>query len=67
MFTDDPLVRESLGFLMTREIAHFQMFTAALNDIQPNFPPGVNKQTGEVRQKKLAPVVKRGSQRSLQT
>ena len=40
-FTDDPLVRESLGFLMTREIAHFQMFTAALNDIQPNFPPGV--------------------------
>jgi Mn-containing catalase len=40
-FTDDPLVKESLGFLMTREIAHFQMFTAALDDIQPNFPPGV--------------------------
>lgn len=40
-FTDDPHVKESLGFLMTREIAHFQMFTAALEDIQPNFPPGV--------------------------
>lgn len=40
-FTDDPLVRESLGFLMTREIAHFQMFSAALDQIQPNFPPGI--------------------------
>lgn len=40
-FTDDPLVKESLGFLMTREIAHFQMFSAALESIQPNFPPGV--------------------------
>jgi len=40
-FTDDPLVKESLGFLMTREIAHFQMFSAALRDISPNFPPGV--------------------------
>jgi len=40
-FTDDPLVKESLRFLMTREIAHFQMFTAALETIQPNFPPGV--------------------------
>jgi Mn-containing catalase len=40
-FTDDPSVRESLGFLMTREIAHMQMFTAALGDIQPNFPPGI--------------------------
>ena len=26
---------------MTREIAHFQMFEAALATIQPNFPPGV--------------------------
>src|SRR3546814_9531639 len=26
---------------MTREIAHFQMFSAALDTIQPNFPPGV--------------------------
>lgn len=40
-FTDDPLVRESLTFLMTREISHFQMFAAALADIQPNFPPGI--------------------------
>lgn len=40
-FTDDPLVKESLSFLMTREIAHFQMFTAALADITPNFPPGI--------------------------
>lgn len=40
-FTDDPAVKETLGFLMTREIAHFQMFTAALDSIQPNFPPGV--------------------------
>jgi len=40
-FTGDPLVQESLGFLMTREIAHFQQFTAALDTIQPNFPPGI--------------------------
>ena len=40
-FTDDPYVEETLGFLMTREVAHFQMFAAALESIQPNFPPGV--------------------------
>jgi Mn-containing catalase len=40
-FTEDPYVKESLSFLMTREISHFQMFSAALADIQPNFPPGV--------------------------
>jgi Mn-containing catalase len=40
-FTEDPLVHESLRFLMTREIAHFQQFSAALATIQPNFPPGV--------------------------
>lgn len=40
-FTDDPYVKETLSFLMTREIAHYQMFEAALNTIQPNFPPGV--------------------------
>ncbi len=40
-FTDDPLVQESLQFLMTREIAHFQMFEAALATVQPNFPPGI--------------------------
>jgi len=40
-FTDDVLVKESLRYLMTREVAHFQMFQAALNTIQPNFPPGI--------------------------
>ncbi|MGE3508109.1 MAG: manganese catalase family protein [Vicinamibacterales bacterium] len=40
-FTDDPYVQDSLRFLMTREIAHFQMFSAALDTIQPNFPPGI--------------------------
>lgn len=40
-FTDDPEIKDTLGFLMTREIAHFQMFSAALETIQPNFPPGV--------------------------
>lgn len=40
-YTDDPYVKETLTFLMTREVAHFQMFEAALSTIQPNFPPGV--------------------------
>jgi len=40
-FTDDPLVKESLRYLMTREVAHFQMFQAALDSVQPNFPPGI--------------------------
>ena len=40
-FTDDPYIQETLSFLMTREVAHYKMFEAALNDIQPNFPPGV--------------------------
>ncbi|GAA0548389.1 manganese catalase family protein [Chitinophaga japonensis] len=40
-FTDDPNVKETLNFLMTREVAHFQMFQAALATIEPNFPPGV--------------------------
>ena len=40
-FTDDPHVQDTLRFLMTREIAHFQMFGAALETIQPNFPPGI--------------------------
>ena len=40
-FTDDVLVKETLRFLMTREVAHFQMFQAALESIQPNFPPGI--------------------------
>ena len=40
-FTNDPYVKETLTFLMTREVAHYQMFEAALSTIQPNFPPGV--------------------------
>lgn len=40
-FTDDPEVKRSLRFLMTREIAHFQSFASALETIEPNFPPGV--------------------------
>src|SRR3982751_1171346 len=40
-FTNDPYVKETLRFLMTREVAHFQMFEAALETIKPNFPPGV--------------------------
>jgi Mn-containing catalase len=38
--TDDPGVREALGFLMTREIAHQKSFEKALYSITPNFPPG---------------------------
>lgn len=40
-FTDDPHVQETLRFLMTREVSHLQMFTAALDSIKENFPPGV--------------------------
>ncbi len=40
-FTDDVYVKESLRYLMTREVAHFQMFEAALASIEPNFPPGI--------------------------
>nr|WP_298373433.1 manganese catalase family protein [uncultured Halomonas sp.] len=40
-FTSDPAVKETLKFLMTREVAHQQMFEAALASIEPNFPPGV--------------------------
>lgn len=38
--TTDPGVKEALGFLMTREIAHQKSFEKALYAIQPNFPPG---------------------------
>ncbi len=38
--TSDAGVREALGFLMTREIAHQKSFEKALYSIQPNFPPG---------------------------
>jgi len=40
-FTDDPYVKNTLSFLMTREVAHYKMFEAALESIQPNFPPAV--------------------------
>lgn len=38
--SDDPSVKEALGFLMTREIAHQKSFEKALYAIEPNFPPG---------------------------
>jgi Mn-containing catalase len=38
--TDDPGVKDALGFLMTREIAHQQSFEKALYSMTPNFPPG---------------------------
>jgi Mn-containing catalase len=38
--TPDPDVRDALGFLMTREIAHQKSFEKALYAIEPNFPPG---------------------------
>lgn len=40
-FTDDVYVKETLRYLMTREVAHLEMFHAALETIQPNFPPGI--------------------------
>ena len=40
-FTEDQYVLETLNFLMTREVAHFQQFEAALDTIRPKFPPGV--------------------------
>jgi len=38
--TDDPGVKEALGFLMTREVSHQRSFEKALYSMQPNFPPG---------------------------
>ena len=38
--TDDPGVRDTLTFLMTREISHQKSFEKALYAIEPNFPPG---------------------------
>src|SRR3954470_9979439 len=38
--TDDPGVKDALGFLMTREIAHQKSFEKALYSIDPNFPAG---------------------------
>jgi Mn-containing catalase len=38
--TDDPGIKDALGFLMTREIAHQKSFEKALHSIQLNFPQG---------------------------
>jgi len=38
--TTDPGVKDALGFLMTREIAHQKSFEKALYSIENNFPPG---------------------------
>lgn len=38
--TDDPGVKEALGFLMTREVAHQKSFEKALYSIKDNFPSG---------------------------
>ncbi len=38
--TDDPGIKEALGFLMTREVAHQKSFEKALYAIEDNFPPG---------------------------
>jgi len=38
--TDDPGIKEALGFLMTREVAHQKSFEKALYSIEPNFPVG---------------------------
>lgn len=39
-YCNDTSCRETLNFLMTREIAHQKMFEAALDAIMQNFPPG---------------------------
>lgn len=38
--TDDPGIKEALGFLMTREVAHQKSFEKALYAIEDNFPSG---------------------------
>ena len=38
--TDDPGIKDALGFLMTREIAHQKSFEKALYAIDDNFPAG---------------------------
>ena len=37
---DDAGAKDTLTFLMTREVAHQKMFEAALDAIEGNFPPG---------------------------
>lgn len=38
--TDDPGIKDALGFLMTREIAHQKSFEKALYVMEDNFPTG---------------------------
>jgi Mn-containing catalase len=38
--TDDPGIKDALGFLMTREVAHQKSFEKALYAIENNFPSG---------------------------
>ena len=38
--TDDPGIKDALGFLMTREVAHQKSFEKALYSITDNFPAG---------------------------
>jgi Mn-containing catalase len=38
--TDDPGIKDALGFLMTREVAHQKSFEKALYAIEDNFPAG---------------------------
>ncbi|GAY20751.1 MULTISPECIES: manganese catalase family protein [Sphingobium] len=38
--TDDPGVKDALGFLMTREVSHQKSFEKALYSIKDNFPAG---------------------------
>jgi len=38
--TDDPGVKDTLRFLMSREVSHLHSFEKALYTIQPNYPPG---------------------------
>jgi len=37
---DDTGLKDTLNFLMSREVAHQKMFEAALDSLQANFPPG---------------------------
>ena len=52
-FTNDPGVQDTLTFLMTREVAHYQQFTAALNELPVNLPPG--QLPGDPRFQNVAP------------
>jgi Mn-containing catalase len=38
--TDDPGIKDALGFLMTREVAHQKSFEKALYSMENNFPVG---------------------------